>query len=356
MSLTTPGARRRLLTGLVGTGVLLSGAAPPPAKPTVDSEVATARRLAGTDFASSLSLCGDGAANIAKVTDVAAHPTWLPPTRAFDNLWFVGSNFVGVWILKTSQGLILFDTGGSEADFRGMIEPRMRAVGLDPAQIRYAIPTHNHWDHYGGAKYLQERYGTRIGMSRADWDTVYAQPAGSIIRAPYFGADRADRPPPRRDMVIVDGQKLRLGDTEVTLLITPGHTLGTISALIPVREGRQAHVMSLLGGTAFPPKMEPDELMAGKIQFEKSVNRLAALSRAAGADGLINTHISVDGSIDRLEKAGLRKPGEPNPFVLGADKVGRYYGMFAACLRAAMLRPQTPNAPLPGVKDGEHSH
>lgn len=353
MGPTTRRARRRLMTGLVGAGALLSAAAPPPATPTVESEVATARRLAGTDFAGSLTLCGDSSANIAKVTDVAANPAWLPPTRAFDNLWFFGSNFVGVWVLRTSGGLILFDTAGSEVDMRDKVEPAMRQVGLDPAQIRYAIPTHNHWDHYGGAKYLQERYGARIGMSRADWDTVYAQPAGSIIRAPYFGADRADRQPPRRDMVIADGQKLRLGDTEVMLLITPGHTLGTISALIPVREGRRTHVMSLLGGTAFPPKLEPDELMAGKIEFEKSVNRLAALSRKAGADGLINTHISVDGWIDRLEKARLRKAGEPNPFVLGADRVERYYGMFAACLRAAMLRPQTPNAPLPGVRDGD---
>jgi len=37
----------------------------------------------------------------------------------------------------------------------------------------------------------------------------------------------------RRDMVATDGQKLTLGDTTLTLYLTPGHTAGTISTLIP---------------------------------------------------------------------------------------------------------------------------
>ena len=37
-------------------------------------------------------------------------------------------------------------------------------------------------------------------------------------------------------MVATDGMKLTLGDTTLTMYLTPGHTLGTISTLIPVKD------------------------------------------------------------------------------------------------------------------------
>ena len=78
---------------------------------------------------------------------------------------------------------------------REHLEPGLRSLGMDPADIKYALITHGHWDHYGGARYLQERYGTRIGLSAADWDLLDRAPVGGPERAPLFGTDRADRPP-----------------------------------------------------------------------------------------------------------------------------------------------------------------
>jgi metallo-beta-lactamase class B len=315
---------------------------------TADSEVAKARQLAGNDFRSSLYLCD---ATSSAGPDALLAQRWYAPAKAFDDLWFIGSTFVGTWVLKTSDGLILFDALGSEADVKNHLEPGLRAIGLDPKDIRYVLVTHGHWDHYGGAKYLQERYGAHIGLTREDWDYLDRMPPTNLARAPYFGPDTADRPPPRRDLVITDGMKLKLGDGELTLFVSPGHTPGTLSALIPVHEGGRTYVLSLLGGTAFPRTLEPDEMTGGMNAFERSVTILAERARKAGAVGIINTHPHVDGSDHRIERALARRPGEPNPFILGADKVGRYYGMFHACLRAAMLRPRNPNAgpPMPSA-------
>jgi metallo-beta-lactamase class B len=98
-------------------------------------------------------------------------------------------------VLGTSDGLILFDANQSETEVREQLEPGLRAIELDPADIEYAIIAHGHWDHYGGAKYLQERYATRVGLSAADGDMLDRAPPGGPERAPIFGADRADRPP-----------------------------------------------------------------------------------------------------------------------------------------------------------------
>ena len=48
-------------------------------------------------------------------------------------------------------------------------------------------------------------------MTAADWDLSFANP-------------RPDRPRPTRDVEVTHGQKVTLGDTTVTLAVTPGHT------------------------------------------------------------------------------------------------------------------------------------
>ena len=50
-------------------------------------------------------------------------------------------------------------------------------------------------------------------------------------------------PKPKRDMVATDGQKLTLGDTTLTFYLTPGHTLGTVSILIPVKDNGKPHLV-----------------------------------------------------------------------------------------------------------------
>ena len=86
------------------------------------------------------------------------------------------------------------------------------------------LVSHGHLDHVGGAKLLQERFGARVLLTAADWDLL-----------------ERDNPPwkPRRDMEIADGQKLTLGDTTLTMYFTPGHTNGTVSTLIPLRDGAE---------------------------------------------------------------------------------------------------------------------
>jgi hypothetical protein len=96
--------------------------------------------------------------------------------------------------------------------------------------------------------------------------------------------------------------------------------------------------------------------MAGLDAFKVSVHRLAALSRAAHAEGLLNTHIFVDGSDKRLALAEQRAADAPNPFLLGEAAVQRYYGMFEACLDAAAKRPPKSQAESLKALQAEGGH
>ena len=66
-------------------------------------------------------------------------------------------------------------------------------------------------------------------MSEADWKYM---PKDFAEKDKTAGAGM-----PAKDIVATDGMKLTLGDTTLTLYVTPGHTPGTISTMIPVRDG-----------------------------------------------------------------------------------------------------------------------
>lgn len=76
------------------------------------------------------------------------------PVKIFDNLYFIPVPYVSAFAIKTSAGIILVDTLENEAEVKSVMLPALRRFGLDPTNIKYAIITHEHADHFGGAKYL----------------------------------------------------------------------------------------------------------------------------------------------------------------------------------------------------------
>jgi metallo-beta-lactamase class B len=317
----------------------LGGAAPAPAQPPATdtpealAHVAKARALAGDDLKTPLFLCRADSGLVVRQALETGSGQWQPPTRLFDNLYYIGDAFVGVLVVKTSAGLILFDSTTSADDARTQLIPDLIALGLDPKTIRYVIVTHGHWDHFGGAAWLQDTYGAHVGLSQADWDMIETTPAAS----PGING----HPPPRRDLVIRDGQTLTLGDTTIRFYLTPGHTPGTVSAILPAREDGETYPLSLLGSVAFPPSLAPTATTGGLLAYERSVRRFAEISRAAGARALFNTHVFADGGLERLKLARERVAGAPNPFLIGPEAIARYYGLLDECLLAAIARPHS---------------
>lgn len=306
--------------------------------PAALAEAAKARVIAANDLQAPLFLCephGGGVVRHALDTD---SKQWLEPAKLLDNLFYIGNGFVGVFVLKTSAGLILFDASQSEAEARDHLIPGLQKLGLDPATIRYVVVTHGHYDHFGGSAWLQKTYGARIALSAADWTLIETTPAEAI--------ERSGTALPKRDLVVNDGQTITLGDTRVRLYVTPGHTPGAVSAIVPVRLNGKLHNLSLLGSTAFPASIEPTDKVGGLKAYDASVLRFAKISRAASAQGLLNTHVFADGTRQRIE-AIAAAPDESNPFLQGPQVVDRYYQILHHCLRAAQLRPQSNNVWLP---------
>ncbi len=111
-----------------------------------------ARAIAGTDlYAHYVHRCiVDQTYRRTLSRGVQAHGT-ITAARVFDGLYFVGENAVSAWVLDAGDGLILFDAVNSAEDIQKIVEPGMRALGLDPSRLRCLIITHAHGDHFGGA-------------------------------------------------------------------------------------------------------------------------------------------------------------------------------------------------------------
>lgn len=253
---------------------------------------------------------------------------YAPPVKVFDNLYWVGQTEYTAWAVTTSDGIIVIDPlyGYSVEE---EIVNGLTKLGLDPKSIRYVVVSHAHQDHVGGAALLQQR-GARVVMSAADWDYLASDP-GRWTKA-------------KRDIVATDGYKLTLGDTTLTLHLTPGHTPGTISTIIPVRDGANRHVAMLWGGTGFnwrsgsPRYIQPATPATYWYEnYANSARKMRDVAAKAGADIVLSNHPQYDNSTTRLPMMAKRSAGQPNPYVVGRESVARFLTVAEECAKAGPL-------------------
>ena len=248
----------------------------------------------------------------------------VEPVKVFDNLYNVGTSF-HVWAVNTSDGIILLNSG-MEYAIEGVVDG-LKKMGLDPAKVKYVIILAPHDLHYGAAKFFQDRYGSRVALSAADWNI--------IEKTRYVPASLK----PRRDVVVTDGQKLTLGDTTLTIHVTPGHGPGSLSILIPLKDGNQRHMGALIGGRDW------NYLEEGLLYFSSeeaairswkaSAARFKDIAEKAGVDVILVTRSHHDHTADKVRALKARTPGAPHPYV-GRNAVSRYLTIISECMDAQL--------------------
>lgn len=235
----------------------------------------------------------------------------VAPFKVFDNLYYVGPGSVSVWLISTSDGLILIDA--AEGPMVDHVIDGIRKVGFDPADIKYILISHGHLDHYGGVGQIQELSGARVATLEEDWE---------LIEAAMTAPARPNRPlgvPFSRDMVIEDGQTLTLGDTSLKVYKLPGHTPGSPSFEFTVFDNGTPYKAFLFGGPGQRNGVE------GGTQFLNSLRRIKA--ELADVDVPVHVHSYLrtypydsGGTVfEPAAKLAERKAGDPHPFVDNAQ-------------------------------------
>lgn len=147
-----------------------------------------------------------------------------PPAKLYGNSYYVGTCGITAVLIDAPGGLILIDGATEEA--APSILANIRALGFDPASLRFILTTHEHLDHVGGVHAIKEATGAHVFARR------------EAVRALANGKPDATDPqrggiPDFRGFVVArtidDGEALRIADIELTAHATPGHTPGGTS-------------------------------------------------------------------------------------------------------------------------------
>jgi metallo-beta-lactamase class B len=245
----------------------------------------------------------------------------MRPFKIFDNVYYVGLKEYGSYLITTSQGLILIDATYDHT--APLILDNIRALGFDPKNVKYLLITHAHGDHAAGTKVIKDATGARVVMAAGDW-TLYETPAR--------GRGAAD-PTPKvaRDIVAKEGDSITLGDTTIKLFVTPGHTPGCLTMEYTVYDNGKPYTALTLGGSGFPSLELLDVYM-------QSHQRMRALP---GVEVMLSDHPYMADFYNLQTKLAQRKPGEPNPFVIGRQNVIAWYD---AVLEAARRKQEYDRA------------
>ncbi|WP_033068289.1 MBL fold metallo-hydrolase [Thalassospira australica] len=237
---------------------------------------------------------------------------YVEPTRVFDNLYFVGNRSVSSWAIQTSDGIILVDALNNNDQAERYIEDGLIKLGLNPEDIKYLVITHGHGDHYGGQEYLVNKFHPKVVMSDQDWNML--EDPEQMIQNPRWGK------PPKRDVTVNDRGTVSLGDTNVKLFVTPGHTPGTISLIFPVQDGQTRHHVGLWGGTGLNFGPKEDRIR----EYAQSAEDFEKAAQHHNVDVFLSNHPRRDGSVEKMQNLQSRTPGSTHPFVDGEDALGAF--------------------------------
>jgi len=233
--------------------------------------------------------------------------TSIQPIKLFDGLYFVGTTAVGAFVIDTGDGFVMLDTGSGDAD-AALMAADMKKLGLDPAKIKLILISHEHFDHYGGVQYLKRTFcpKAKVAMSLIGWNMLQTHPPEWA----YISTR-----PQSVDIYLTDGMKIKGGKVIFQVVATPGHSPGCMSFIFPVTDSGSPHMAGIMGGTAVWPTRVETRLYKSSVEYFK------AFAVAARCDVGLGVH-SQETDFAALR---ARKPGEPNPLVLGTQKFDTVY-------------------------------
>ncbi len=157
------------------------------------------------------------------------------PFRIAGNLYYVGTYDLACYLVATPKGNILINTGlaGSAEMIKGNIE----TLGFKWGDTKILLTTQAHYDHMGAMAAIRKSTGAKLMVDEGD--------AGVVAdggRSDYaLGGDTSSYAPVTVDRLLHDRDTIALGLTRIVLLHHPGHTKGSCSFLLDVKDERMTY-------------------------------------------------------------------------------------------------------------------
>lgn len=150
--------------------------------------------------------------------------TRAAPRKIFGNTYDVGTCGIAAILVTGTQGHVLID--GATEKAAPLIAANLRALGLEPRDVKVLLNTHEHGDHAGGLAELQRLTGAPLLALPVAAPTLRR---GTSDRGDPQFAELEPYPAVADVRVLVDGQTVQVGELTLTPHATPGHAPGGTS-------------------------------------------------------------------------------------------------------------------------------
>jgi metallo-beta-lactamase class B len=223
------------------------------------------------------------------------------PFRVAGNLYYVGTYDLSSYLITTTDGHILINTGLAESV--PMIKSHVEALGFKFSDIKILLATHAHYDHVAGMAEIKKITGASMLINERD-ATVLADGGNSDF---IFGGKGATFEPVKADSFLHDNDTVMLGGVQIIVLSHPGHTKGASSFLFDVKDEKQTYRVLIAN---MPTILDETKLsgMPGYPDVGNDYGRTLERMKNIKFDLWLASHAS------QFELHKKRKPGDPyNP-------------------------------------------
>jgi metallo-beta-lactamase class B len=227
----------------------------------------------------------------------------IAPYRVIGNIYYVGDAEISSFLIETSDGLVLIDTG-YERMVPGIVAS-IRQLGFRVEDVKIMLSSHSHIDHVQGHAAMQKLTGARI---LALGDDAAAIASGTDNSALGLGTWT----PARVDRVLEDGEIVTLGDTHLQAHWTPGHTKGCTTWTTTVQEnGRTLRVVfiggiSINGGVTLVGNERHPAIAEDYARTFRTLEELPA-------DVYLGQHPNIFGMAGKIQR--MQADSSVNPFI-----------------------------------------
>ena len=226
----------------------------------------------------------------------------FPPHRIMDNLYFIGTEALGTFLVTTPEGHILINS-----DFEStvpVLRQNVEALGFDFEDIAIVLGSHAHGDHMEGDALIKELTGAEVIAMEQD--------------VPGLRSIRPGGKPHPIDRVLTDGERVVLGGTTLTAHLTAGHTPGCTSWGLELEENGATYntlIVCSFGVNAGYVLVDNPDYPTIATDYRATFAR----ARELPVDIFLGSHGFFYGLAEKFARLESRGPNDPNPFV---DRAG----------------------------------
>ena len=218
----------------------------------------------------------------------------FPPHKIIGNIYFVGPQALGSFLIVTPAGMILINS-----DYEvtvPVIRASVEKLGFKFTDIKILLGSHAHGDHQEADAMVKELSGAQVMAMAEDVPALQAMKPGG-------------KPHPI-DRILHDGDQVTLGGTTLTAHLTPGHTKGCTTWTLKAEEGGKSYDVVIIGSAGVNPgvKLVNNTEYPGIV--DDFIHTFRTL-RSLHCDVPLGSHPGMYGMAAKYEKVGKG----PNPYI-----------------------------------------